>query len=159
MPRDHRRFDRLFWGPGGVYDDYHAQRLEGSVGDLQFTKYHRFISRGHRWGLAFSVWFLPKNLQAAVSLYPEPLLSRNQTDRVEATGFYDTFAAFFGLMGYGRGWVTPRGNVQYTRILSAMSEAGPLLAQFLDLGLGKKDPRPAPESTPGDPRKRFEEFL
>src|SRR5436190_15571023 len=100
---DHRRFDRLFWGPAGVYEDYRARRWEGSVGYLQSTQYHRFLSGGHRWGLAFSVWILPKNLQAAVSLYPEPLLSRSKTERVDATGFYDDFAAFFGLMGYGRG--------------------------------------------------------
>jgi hypothetical protein len=87
------------------------------------------------------------------------MLNKRQTDRVEATGFYDYFAALFGLMGYERGWVTPRGNVQYTRMLSKVSEAGPLLPQFLKLRLGKDDPRPAPKSTPGDPRQRFKEFL
>jgi hypothetical protein len=52
-----------------------------------------------------------------------------------------------------------RRSCGYTRILSKISEAGPLLAQFLNLVLGKKNPRPAPASTPGDPGKRFKEFL
>lgn len=158
-PRDYRRFDALFWGPGGVYEDYRRRRWEGSVASLLFTRYHRFHSHGQRWGLAFSVSVWTKNLQAAISLYPEPLLGMKVTPRIQATGFYENLAAFFELLGYERGWVAPRGNIQYTRILSKMSEVGPLLVQFRELDLRIGTPRPGPKATPGGPQEHFRELL
>lgn len=139
-PADYRQLDRLVWKAGGPYDGSLKGRWEPSMPAFFHHRKHSFKALGHTWTLSFSTSVWRYCLDASISIMAEDLLDPEETQRIRSTGFYDDLTALFGEMGYGKPWISPRANGEFTRYLASVAEIAPLQRKFEALDLSS--PRP-----------------
>jgi len=157
-PADDRRFERLFWGPEGVYEIYRRRGWQGSIAAFGSRRPWRFPAFGHQWTLFFGATLWSRSLELGIGLSPDKALKERESSRLQAAGFYADLSALFRRWGFNRSSVSPGGGMWCRRKVSRPSEISRAQQIFESLDVNASPEKPT-ERGSGDHQRRFEEFL
>jgi hypothetical protein len=157
-PADVRRFDRLFWGPGGIYEDSRRRGWQGVLASFGSRRPWKFSALGHHWTLSLGGTFWSRSLELDIGLSPEKPLDEKETLRLQANGFYSDLSALFRRWGFNRVDPSHAGFMWCRRRASNLSEIARTRQIFDSLDVSGTPGTPT-RGLSGTSQPRFEEFL